>query len=313
MREVPFFVWGGKAVGESPCFLGAVQPREVTYAGAMTETPSYQLNDGRSLPVVGFGTVHLRGDDGTAAMRTALENGYRLLDTAVNYENEEEVGQAVRDSGVPREDVRITTKIPGRDHEYAKAVRSVEDSLRRLGMEYLDLCLIHWPNPSVGRYVEAWRALVDARERGLVRSIGVSNFTGQHLRDVIDDSGVTPAINQIELHPYFPQPEMRQVNADLGVQTESWSPLGKRSAPFDERPVAEAAAAHDVTPGQVVLRWQLHLGALPVPKSANPQRQRENLDVFGFELTDTEVDAISGLAKENGRLFGGDPDVHEEM
>lgn len=281
--------------------------------GFVTEIPFYQLNDGSSLPVIGFGTVSLRGNDGTAAIRSALDSGYRLLDTAVNYENEEEVGQAVRDSGVPREDVRITTKIPGRDHEYAKAVASVEESVRKLGMDYVDLCLIHWPNPSVGRYVEAWRALVDARERGLVRSIGVSNFTGQHLRDVIDDTGVTPALNQIELHPYFPQPEMRQVNSELGVLTESWSPLGKRSAPFDEQPVAGAAAAHDATPAQVVLRWQLQLGALPVPKSANPQRQRENLDVFGFELTDAEMAAISGLATESGRLFGGDPNVHEEM
>lgn len=279
----------------------------------MTDIPSYQLNDGNSVPVVGFGTVSLRGSEGTAAMRKALESGYRLLDTAVNYENEEEVGQAVRDSGLPREDVRITTKVPGRDHEYAKAIRSIEDSLRRLRLDYLDVCLIHWPNPSVGRYAEAWRALLEARERGLVRSVGVSNFTGRHLREIIDDSGVTPALNQIELHPYFPQDQMRQVNAELGIRTESWSPLGKRSAPFDERPVADAAAAHGATPAQVVLRWQLQLGALPVPKSADPQRQQENLDLFGFELTEAEVAAISGLAQENGRLFGGDPDNHEEM
>lgn len=279
----------------------------------MTDIPYYKLCDGTSLPMVGFGTFSLRGDDGIAAMRNALQAGYRLLDTAVNYENEAEVGQAVRDSGLPREDVRITTKIPGRDHEFGKALSSVEDSLRKLGMDYVDVCLIHWPNPSVGRYAEAWRALVEARERGLVRSIGVSNFTGQHLREVITDTGVTPVLNQIELHPYFPQPEMRQVNADLGVQTESWSPLGKHSAPFDERPVAEAAAAHDVTPAQVVLRWQLQLGALPAPKSADPRRQRENLDVFGFELTDAEMAAIGTLAKDDGRWFGGDPNTHEEM
>ncbi|MUL43689.1 aldo/keto reductase [Streptomonospora sp. PA3] len=273
----------------------------------------YELNDGNALPAVGFGTFSLRGEDGVAAMRTALETGYRLLDSAVNYGNEEEVGRAVRASGLAREDVRITTKIPGRHHEYSLAVKSVEDSLRRIGSDYLDLVLIHWPNPSVGKYVEAWRALVDVRERGLVRSIGVSNFTERHLRAVIDDSGVTPAVNQIELHPYFPQDAMRRVDAELGIRTQSWSPLGKRSAPFAEQPITRAAAAHGVTPAQVVLRWHVQIGALPIPKSADAQRQQENLDVFGFELSDAEVAAISGLAREDGRLFGGDPDHHEEM
>ncbi|WP_017627603.1 aldo/keto reductase [Nocardiopsis chromatogenes] len=279
----------------------------------MSTVDTYELNDGNALPMVGFGTVSLVGDDGVAVMRTALENGYRLLDSAVNYGNEEEVGKAVRTSGLAREDVLIATKIPGRSHEYAKAVESVEGSLRRIGSDYLDLCLIHWPNPSVGRYPEAWRALVDLRERGLVRSIGVSNFTEEHLRTVIDDTGVVPAVNQIELHPYFPQAAMREADARLGIRTQSWSPLGKHRAPFAEEPVARAAAAHGVTPAQVVLRWQLQLGALPIPKSADARRQRENIDLFGFELTASEVDAISGLARDDGRLFGGDPNVHEEM
>ena len=141
----------------------------------------------------------------------------------------------------------------------------------------------------------------------------MSNFTRQHLDDIIGDTGVTPAVNQIELHPYFPQPEMRKVHEDLGIQTECWSPLGKRSAPFDEPPVAAAAEAHGVTPGQVILRWHLQLGALPLPKSADPQRQRQNLDVFGFDLSDAEMQAISGLGRPDGRLFGGDPNTHEEM
>jgi 2,5-diketo-D-gluconate reductase A len=277
------------------------------------DVPRYGLNDGNSLPVVGFGTYPLKGRDGVAAMESALEVGYRLLDTAVNYGNEEDVGTAIRQSALAREDVQVTTKIAGRHHAEPQATRSVEDSLRRLRMDYVDLCLIHWPNPRVGKYVEAWRALVKLRDRGLVRSIGVSNFTRRHLQDVIDDTGVVPAVNQIELHPYFPQDDMRSVHAELGVLTESWSPLGKRSAPFDQEPVVRAAAAHGVTPAQAVLRWHLELGALPLPKSATPERQRQNLDVFGFELDSSEVSAITGLGRPDGRLFGGDPDTHEEM
>jgi diketogulonate reductase-like aldo/keto reductase len=273
----------------------------------------YTLNDGNQLPSVGFGTYPLKGDDGVTAIVSALENGYRLLDTAVNYGNEEEVGRAIRRSGLAREDIQVTTKIPGRHHEHALAVRSVEDSLHRLQLDHVDLCLIHWPNPRVGKYRDAWRALVDVRERGLVTSIGVSNFTEQHLDDIIHDTGVTPAVNQIELHPYFPQAQMRRVHSELGIQTEAWSPLGKRSAPFDEPPVARAAETHGVTPGQVILRWHLQLGILPLPKSADPERQRQNLDVLGFELDEAEMQAIDGLARPDGRLFGGDPDTHEEM
>ncbi len=277
------------------------------------DIPRYTLNDGHDLPAIGFGTAGLRGDDAIAAVTSALENGYRLIDTAVNYQNETEVGEAIRRSGLPREEIRVTSKIPGRHHAYDDAVRSTKESLERLGLDHLDLHLIHWPNPNRGLYHETWRALVDLQKEGLLRSVGVSNFTEAHLRRAIEETGVTPAVNQIELHPYFPQPEMQQVHADLGVITESWSPLGKRQAPFSEPPVAEAAERHGVTPGQVILRWQLQQGNLPIPKSATPSRQRENLDVFGFELTDDEMAAITGLARPDGRLFGGDPDTHEEM
>ena len=277
------------------------------------QVPRYTLNDGQSVPVIGFGTYPLRGDDGVEVMVHALEAGYRLLDTAVNYGNEEEVGEAVRRSGLAREDVQVTSKIPGRHHEYDQAIGSVEESLRRLRFDYLDQVLIHWPNPGVGKYVEAWSALVELRNRGLVRSIGVSNFTEQHLHAVIADSGGTPAVNQVELHPYFPQQEMVRVHTDLGIQTEAWSPLGKRSAPFAEPPVSEPSERYGVTPAQVILRWHLQRRSLPLPKSSTPQRQRQNLDLFGFELTDAEVDAITALARPDGRLFGGDPDNHEEM
>ena len=274
---------------------------------------TYTLNDGTTLPAIGFGTYPLSGDEGIAAVASAIEGGYRLIDTAVNYGNEEEVGEAIRRAGVPREELRVTSKIPGRHHGYDDAVASTHASLERLGLDYLDLHLIHWPNPSVGKYAEAWRALVDLRAQGLVRSIGVSNFTEAHLDRVVEETGVTPSVNQIELHPYFPQVEMRAVNERRGIRTEAWSPMGKRQAPFGEPAVAEAAERHGVTPGQVILRWHVQLGSLPIPKSATPERQRQNLDVDGFALTDAEVAAITALGRPDGRLFGGDPDTHEEM
>ncbi|NYG08533.1 diketogulonate reductase-like aldo/keto reductase [Phycicoccus badiiscoriae] len=279
----------------------------------MADTTAYELNDGTTLPAIGFGTYPLTGEDGIQAMVSALEAGYRLLDSAVNYGNETEVGEAVRRSGVPRDEVALTTKIPGRFHAKDLALQSLRDSAKRFGVDRLDVALIHWPNPSQDLYAQAWQALVEAQRDGLVRTIGVSNFTGAHLRRIIDESGVTPAVNQIELHPYFPQEQMRAVHEELGIRTQAWSPMGKREAPFDEPPVADAAAAHGVTPGQVILRWHVQLGSLPLPKSATPQRQRDNLDVFGFELTEAEMAAITALGRPDGRLFGGDPDTHEEM
>ena len=279
----------------------------------MAHVPTYDLNDGTTIPAIGFGTYPLRGEDGIAAIVSAIGAGYRLVDTAVNYDNEAEVGEAIRRSGVPRDEVVVASKIPGRHHAYDDAITSVRESLARLGLERTDLHLIHWPNPSRGAYVEAWRALVQLQKDGLVRSIGVSNFTEEHLTRIIDDTGVTPAVNQVELHPRFPQDDLREVHDRLGIRTEAWSPLGKRRAPLDEDAVTAAATAHGVSPGQVILRWHVQLGSLPIPKSADPARQAQNLDVFGFELTAEQVAAISGLAEPDGRLFGGDPDTHEEM
>ncbi|MCW2848768.1 MAG: aldo/keto reductase [Marmoricola sp.] len=278
-----------------------------------TGVSTYTLNDGSTLPAVGFGTYPLKGEDGVAAIVGALEVGYRLIDTAVNYENETEVGEALRRSGLPRDQVQVTSKLPGRHHAYDDAVASVHGSLERLGLDYLDLHLIHWPNPSVGKYAEAWKALVDLQQQGLVRTIGVSNFTETHLSRIIDETGVTPAVNQIELHPRFPQEEMRRVHERLGIRTEAWSPMGKAQAPLEEPAVTAAAERLGVAPGQVILRWHVQLGSLPIPKSSSPERQRQNLEIFDFELTDDEVARISALADPGGRLFGGDPDTHEEM
>jgi 2,5-diketo-D-gluconate reductase A len=277
------------------------------------DIPIYDLNDGTELPAVGFGTTGLQGADGLEAILTAADNGYRLLDTAVNYGNEMTVGEGIRRSGVPRQEFRVTSKLPGRHHAYDDAIVSTHESLGRLGLEHIDLHLIHWPNPKRDEYSEAWRALVDLQRDGLVTTIGVSNFTAEHLDRIMDTSGVVPAVNQIEMHPYFPQDELRAVHDSLGIRTVAWSPLAKAKALFEEDVIRASADAHGVSPAQVVLRWHFQLGSVPIPKSTVSEHQLANGDIFEFELSDDEVDAISGLGREDGRLFGGDPDEHYEM
>jgi len=277
----------------------------------MSQIPTITLNDGTWFPELGLGTYNLRGEEGIAATVAAIESGYRLLDTAVNYENEREVGEAVRRSGLDRDELLVASKIPGRHHGREEAIASIEASLRELGLERIDLQLIHWPNPSVGKYLDTWRGMIEARERGLVRSIGVSNFTEAMLTELIDETGVTPAVNQVELHPYFPQGALREFHTEHGIRTESWSPLARRSELLTEQILHELAVIYEVTPTQVVLRWHVELDSTPIPKSSDPDRQRENADVFGFSLTGDQVAAISAL--ERGRLWGADPDTHEEM
>ncbi|MBK0418385.1 aldo/keto reductase [Leucobacter sp. CSA1] len=273
--------------------------------------PTVTLNDGTELPELGLGTYKLLGEEGVASMAAAIRSGYRLLDTAVNYENEAEVGEAVRGSGVAREEIRVATKLPGRHHGYEETLASAEASLAALGLGYIDLYLIHWPNPSVDRYVDTWRAMIDLRERGAVRSIGVSNFTEEMLARLVEETGVTPSVNQVELHPYFPQAALRAVHAELGIRTESWSPLARHSDLVEEPVVTRLAAARGITPSQLVLRWHVELGSTPIPKSSNPERQRVNADVFGFSLAGDEIEEISGL--ERGRMWDFDPNTHEEM
>jgi 2,5-diketo-D-gluconate reductase A len=280
------------------------------HSGAMT-IPSKALIDGNSIPAIGLGTYGLRGDDGIASVVSALQGGYRLLDTALNYENEREVGEGVRRSGVDRAEIIVTTKLPGRHHGYDETFASFNESLANLALDHVDLYLIHWPLPTVNKFVDSWQAMIALREQGLARSIGVSNFTEEHLTRLIGETGVTPAVNQVELHPRFSQPGLREFHAAHGIVTESWSPLAKGSSLLTSPVITGIAEAHGVTPTQVVLRWHVQLGAVPIPKSGDPDRQRENLDVFGFELANADVEAISAL--EKGRLWGADPNTHEEF
>lgn len=204
----------------------------------------------------------------------------------------------------------MTTKLPGRHHGYDETLASFEESRRRLGVDRVDLYLIHWPLPRADRYVDSWRAMIKLREEGLVRSIGVSNFTAAHIERLEKETGVLLTVNQIEAHPLFPQDALRAFHASKGIVTESWSPLGRGSALLDDPAVISVAEAHGVTPGQAVLRWHVQLGAVPIPKSADPERQRANLDVFGFELGAAQMAAIADRVP---RRLGGDPEVHEEF
>ncbi|WP_333737519.1 aldo/keto reductase [Streptomyces sp. IBSBF 2806] len=276
----------------------------------MIDIPQHSLNDGTKLPALGLGTWPMDDAEAEEAVAGAIGLGFRLVDTATNYRNETGVGRGVARAGVPREEIVLTTKLPGRHHGYEETLASFEESRRRLGVDYVDLYLIHWPLPRVGRFVDSWRAMIKLREDGLVRSIGVSNFTAGHLGRLEKETGVLPSVNQIELHPLFPQEELRAFHEAKGVRTESWSPLGRGSAILADPAVVSVAEAQGVTPGQVVLRWHLQLGAVPIPKSSSPQRQRANLDVFGFELGPAQMAAIAHRAH---RRLGGDPEVHEEF
>ncbi len=272
-----------------------------------------ESGSGFSLPAIGLGTYSINGDDGAKTIAEAIRLGYRLLDSAVNYENEGAVGAAVRRSGVPRDELIVTSKLPGRDHRFHDALTTVEESVLRMGLDAIDLYLIHWPNPLEDLYVEAWGALIEARNRGLVRHIGVSNFLPEHIERLGHETGELPSVNQIELHPYFPQADLVAYNGENGIITEAWSPLGRGSDLLANPTIISVAAKHGVTPAQAVLAWHAHNGVLPLPKSTSVERQRENLNIFDISLTKDDVDLIGKLARSDGRLAGQDPAVYEEF
>jgi len=263
------------------------------------------LNDGRALPQVGLGVWRTPANDAAIVVRTALEAGYRAVDTAAIYGNEAGVGEGIRASGLPRDEVFVTTKLWNESQGYDRALRAFDKSLERLGLDHVDLYLIHWPCPQQELYLESWKALIRLREDGRARSIGVSNFAPEHLDRIIQETGVVPAVNQIELHPRFQQASLRSANAAAGVLTESWSPLGQGQI-LEDPVIASLAAKHGVTPAQIVIRWHVQLGLAVIPKSVTPARIVQNLDVFDFALGADDMAAMAGLESSDGRI-GPDP------
>ena len=272
--------------------------------------PRIALRGDAVIPQLGFGVFQVPPRETAAVVARALSVGYRHIDTAAAYGNEAGVGEAVRGSGLGREEVFVTSKCANKDHGYEEAKRAFHATLRRLRFDYLDLYLIHWPVPAHDRYVDTWKAFVELQGEGLIRSIGVSNFQPAHLRAIIDATGQTPAINQIELHPYLQQAPLRREHERLGIVTEAWSPLAQGLVLGDATIVA-IARAHSRTPAQVVIRWQLQLGNVVIPKSVTPERIEQNFDVFDFDLADPEMQAMERL--DAGRRTGPDPDtfVHQ--
>jgi 2,5-diketo-D-gluconate reductase A len=268
--------------------------------------PDVTLNNGVRMPQLGFGVFQVGNDEARAAVATALECGYRSIDTAALYGNEHGVGAAVRASGIPREELFVTTKLWNADHGAGRVLPAFERSLDKLGLDYVDLYLIHWPVPSRDRFVETWEAFQGLYAEGRLRAIGVSNFTPPQLTRLLEETAVVPAVNQVELHPGFQQPELRAFHREHGIATEAWSPLGQGAA-LTHPVITRLAERHEKTPAQVVLRWHLDLGNVVIPKSVTPGRIRENFSVFDFALTAEDARQIAGL--ESGHRIGPDPDV----
>ncbi|MGO1539773.1 MAG: aldo/keto reductase [Leucobacter sp.] len=268
-------------------------------------------HNGFALPAIGLGTYKLNGVAGAEAVANGIRGGYRLLDSAFNYENEGTVGRGMRDANVRRDQLIYTSKLPGRHHEYTAALRTIEESVYRAGVAAIDLYMIHWPNPITGRYVEAWEALVEARERGLVKQLGVSNFLPEHLERIETATGVRPVVNQIEMHPFYAQEEMRAYHEERGIITQAWSPVGRAGEVTEHPLINEIAASHGITAVQTILAWHVARGVVPLPKSADRGRQRENFAAAKLVLTDDEVASITSLGTPGQARL--DPATYEEF
>ncbi|MCL2011263.1 MAG: aldo/keto reductase [Cystobacterineae bacterium] len=270
--------------------------------------PTLLLNDGLHIPQLGFGTWQISEEKAAAAVSTALEAGYRLLDTASIYGNEVGVGEGIRASGVPREEIFVTTKLWNSHQGYDEAMRACDKSLQRLQLDYVDLYLIHWPMAHRVRYLESWRALATLKNEGRVRSIGVSNFQIPHLKHLLDETGVVPSVNQIELHPYFQQHSLRTFHSQHEIVTESWAPVGQGGTLLSDERVLQLARKHQKTAAQVVLRWHVDSGLVAIPKSIRPEHIRENFHIFDFKMEHEDISLLEALNNPQGRL-GPHPDT----
>jgi len=273
----------------------------------MSTVPSLVMNNGLQIPQLGFGVFLVPPEETKQAVTEALDAGYRLIDTAQGYRNEEGVGAAIAESDVPRDELFITTKLTNSEQGYDTTLAAFDGSMDKLGIDVLDLFLIHWPLPMFDQYVETWRAFEKLLADGRVRSIGVSNFEIPHLQRLLAETDVTPAVNQIELHPEFPQEDLREFHQQHGILTESWGPLGQGKGLLENPQIVEVAQRKERTPAQVVLRWHVQLGCVVIPKSVNPDRIRENINIFDFELDDADMAEISKV--RTGERLGGDPNV----
>ncbi|MEU0145063.1 aldo/keto reductase [Streptomyces sp. NPDC006288] len=271
----------------------------------MSQAPTITLNNGLEMPQLGFGVWQVPDDEATAAVTTALEAGYRSIDTAAIYGNEAGTGKGIVASGVPREEIFVTTKLWNSEQGHDSTLRAFDVSLDKLGLEYVDLYLIHWPVPAKDAYVDTYKAFERILADGRAKAIGVSNFNPEHLERLLGETSVVPAVNQIELHPQFQQAELRALGARHGIATEAWSPLGAGKGLLEVPTVVAVAQKHGRTPAQAVLRWHLQTGNVVIPKSVTPSRIAENIDVFGFELDDDDMAAFAAL--DEGRRLGSDP------
>jgi 2,5-diketo-D-gluconate reductase A len=269
--------------------------------------PSIMLNNGVEIPQLGFGVFQIDRGDTAAAVRAALDAGYRHIDTAQMYGNEREVGQAIAESGIPRDEIFVTTKLNNDRHGHDDAIKALDESLEKLGSDHVDLYLIHWPRPKENRFVETWKAFEELQSDGRTRAIGVSNFQIPHLERLAAETTTVPAVNQIELHPRFPQAELRAYHREHGIATEAWSPIGGQGSNLLSEPTLQSLAAkYGKTPAQIVLRWHIQLGNIVIPKSVTPSRIKENIDVFDFELEPGDMDAVDAL--NTGERKGPNPD-----